>query len=181
MRIIGGKYRGKNLISPLNSKVRPTSDRAREALFNILRSRLGFNFSQYKLLDLFAGSGAFALEAISQGFAEVAMVDLDPQPLMKNVALFPTEKNKIKIIKGDAVKLGPAPQSYEVLFCDAPYQQGLTDKTLSVVSANKWLSQGALCLIEVAKDEECRLPDGFVLSDIRRYGAAKVIIAEWVG
>ena len=72
MRIIGGKYRGKKLISPSSENVRPTSDKAREALFNILRSRLSGGFAQLKLVDIFAGSGAFALEALSQGFAKIA-------------------------------------------------------------------------------------------------------------
>ena len=81
MRIIGGKYRGKKLFSPESDNIRPTSDRAREALFNILRSKSGGNFSEMKLLDIFCGSGAFALEAISQGFSEVLRTS-QPIPLL---------------------------------------------------------------------------------------------------
>ena len=95
MRIIGGKYRGKKLFSPVSENVRPTSDKAREALFNILRNRLGGNFTEYKLLDVFAGSGAFGLEALSQGFAKVGLVDIDTKDLHKNVKLFENEKAKI--------------------------------------------------------------------------------------
>ena len=85
MRIVGGKYRGKKLISPMSQNVRPTSDKAREALFNILRSRLGGNYSKLKLLDIFSGSGAFGLEAISQGFAEVALIDIDTHGMKHSV------------------------------------------------------------------------------------------------
>ena len=84
MRIIGGKYRGRKLFSPDNGKVRPTSDRAREALFNILRSRLGNDWSNFRFLDVFAGSGAMAWEALSQGAAVVTLVDADTGPLLKN-------------------------------------------------------------------------------------------------
>lgn len=178
MRIIGGKYRGKKLFSPESSAVRPTSDRAREALFNILRSRLGGDFSSLKLLDVFAGTGAFALEAVSQGFGEVALVDIDTKTLLKNIALFPDEKKRIKIIRSDARLLGEAVSSYDVLFMDAPYLKGLTEPALEALLKGKWLNWGALCLIELEKDEKIILPKGLVEKDVRRYGLAKVVIAE---
>ena len=87
MRIIGGKYRGKKLFSPRSENVRPTSDMTREALFNIMRNRLGQDFSSLKLIDIFSGSGAFGLEALSQGFAKVTLVDIDINDLQKNVKL----------------------------------------------------------------------------------------------
>lgn len=180
MRIIGGKYRGKKLISPDTNAVRPTSDRAREALFNIIRSRLGGNFSSLSLIDVFAGSGAFGLEALSQGFGEILLVDIDTCPLQKNAALFPSEKNKIKILTADACKLGRALKQYDVLFMDAPYQKGLTEVALLRLSENVWLKPGALCLIEVEKNEVCTLPAAFSVVDERRYGLAKIIIAEFV-
>lgn len=180
MRIIGGKYRGKNLISPDNGKVRPTSDRAREAMFNMLRSRLGHEWSELKLLDVFAGSGAFALEALSQGCGAVTLVDLDVRPLSKNVALFEAEKSRIKVINRDVLKLGTASESYDILFMDAPYKQGLSEKALLILAENGWLKNEALCLIEVEKDEELTLPQGYDLLDERRYGLAKVIVAERV-
>ena len=82
MRIIGGKYRGKKLISPVSKNIRPTSDKAREAIFNILRNKFGGNFYGRKLIDVFAGSGAFGLEALSQGFSEIALVDIDYHKLL---------------------------------------------------------------------------------------------------
>ena len=91
MRIIAGTYRGKKLFSPLSEGVRPTSDRARESVFNILNSRLEQPWSAYRLLDIFAGTGAFALEAISRGVAAAALVDLNPATMRKNISLFPQE------------------------------------------------------------------------------------------
>ena len=130
MRIIAGTYRGKKLFSPLNEGVRPTSDRARESVFNILNSRLEQPWSAYRLLDIFSGTGAFALEAISRGIAVAALVDLNPTTMRKNVSLFPQEQHKIKIIAADAAKLPPAREKYNLLFADAPYRRGLSEAAL---------------------------------------------------
>ena len=176
MRIIGGKYRGKKLISPSSENVRPTSDKAREALFNILRSRLSGGFAQLKLVDIFAGSGAFALEALSQGFAKVAMVDIDTKDLLKNVALFDNEKNNIKIVKCDVNRLSEMTEQYDVLFMDAPYNKGLSEVALEKIATS--LKKGALCIIELEKNEICNLPNSYRLLDERRYGIAKFLIAE---
>lgn len=179
MRIIGGKYRGKKLYSPESDNVRPTADRAREALFNILRSRLGGGLESLRLLDVFAGSGAFALEALSQGFGGAAMVDIDTRAAAKNAALFPAEKNNLKIIRADATKLGKAFAVYDVLFMDAPYQKGLSEPALQCLAEQGWLQPGALCLIEIEKAEELILPDAYEELEVRRYGLAKVVIAEF--
>lgn len=178
MRIIGGKYRGKKLFSPQSENVRPTSDKAREALFNILRNRLGANFSEYKLLDIFSGSGAFGLEAISQGFAKVALVDIDIKDLQKNVKLFENDKAKINVVKTDATKPLPLDERFDVLFMDAPYNKGLSEKAL--LNAMKYLNNGALCLVELEKNEICNFPENYHVSDERHYGIAKVVIAEFI-
>ncbi len=180
MRIIGGRYRGKKLFSPQSAAVRPTSDRAREAMFSILRARLGGDFSKLKLLDLFAGSGAFGLEAVSQGFAEVCLVDVDTAAAAKNAALFPNEKNKIKLLCGDAARLDGLDGVYDVLFMDAPYRKGLSEKALEAAAARRILKPGALCLIEVEKNESCILPPSYELLDERRYGLAKVLLARFI-
>lgn len=178
MRIIGGKYRGKKLFSPESENVRPTSDKAREALFNIMRSRLGYDFSGMRLLDVFCGSGAFGLEAVSQGFSEVCMVDIDTKAVTKNAKLFENEKANIKIVKADAKNFILGTEKYDVLFMDAPYNKGLTEPAL--VCACKFLQKNALCLIELHKDEDISLPINFQLIDERKYGLAKVIIARFI-
>ena len=127
MRIIAGNYRGKKLFSPESDKVRPTADRAREALFNILHSSLEKDWSAYKLLDVFAGTGAFALEALSRGAAAVALIDKDTRSLEKNVALFPKEKERISVFRQNVLSLPPSAGRYDLLFMDAPYNQGLSE------------------------------------------------------
>ncbi len=178
MRIIGGKYRGKKLISPVSDKIRPTSDKAREALFSILRSLRGNDFSKLALIDVFAGSGAFGLEAISQGFASVCLVDIEPKDLLKNVALFSNEKNKINVIKADATQKLPLNEKFDVVFMDAPYHQNLSEKAL--LQLKTVLKNGALCFIEICKDETCNLPQCYRLMDERKYGIAKVLIVEFI-
>jgi 16S rRNA (guanine966-N2)-methyltransferase len=167
------------LISPSSLAIRPTSDRVREALFNILRAKLGNDFSSMNLLDVFTGSGAFGCEAISQGFGKVTLVDIDLTDASKNIALFPNEKNRIELIKGDACKIVCGSEKFDVIFMDAPYNKGLTEKSLENIKT--CLKKGALCLIEVEKNEICNLPQEYKKIDERKYGLAKVILAEFEG
>ena len=173
MRVVAGKYRGKKLFTPDYEGVRPTSERAREALFSILYSRLG-GLGECKVLDIFAGTGAFGLEALSRGAAKVAFVDKNPKLLNKNTALFLPEKDKIKIIAADALRLPPAAEAYNLIFPDAPYAQNLSEKAIREATAKGWIANGALCLIETCKDEELTLPEFFTRVDERIYGIAKI-------
>lgn len=178
MRIISGNYRGKKLLSPDSDKIRPTSDRTREAVYNILYSKLSGSLSEFSLLDVFSGSGAFALEAISRGIQNVGMIDLDTRLLSKNVDLFPKEKSKIKVMKLDATSLPQATESYSLLFMDAPYNRGLSEKALFQLAEKGWLKKSALCIIEVERKEQLSIPAGYELIDERVYGLAKVIFLE---
>lgn len=179
MRIISGNYRGKKLISPASEKVRPTSDRTREAVFNILYSKLSGALSENSLLDVFSGTGAFALEAVSRGIKQVGMIDVDTRDLLKNVALFPKEKDKIKVMRLNALDLPPAPKKYELLFMDAPYHQGISEKALAQVAEKGWLAEGALAIVEVEKNENLPLPEGYALIDERIYGLAKIYFLHY--
>lgn len=172
MRIIGGTYRGKKLLSPLSDKVRPTADKARESVFNILFSKLSKPWNDIRLADIFTGSGAFGLEAMSRGAKSVTLVDLDTTAANKNAALFPNEKNKINILRANAANLPKANTAFDIIFMDAPYHQGLSEKALQQVLAQKWLAQGGLCIVETAEDEELTIPDELSLEDNRRYGIA---------
>ncbi len=173
MRIIGGTYRGKKLYSPASTAVRPTADRAREAVFNILNSKLGGDWSSVELLELFTGSGAFALEALSRGVAKVCMADIDLRDAKRNAALFPQEASKIKMLKADVTKMPQATEKYNLLFMDAPYNQGLSEPALASVLAKGWLFDDCLCVVETEKNESLVLPQGFELIDERIYGLAK--------
>lgn len=175
MRIISGIYRGKKLISPDSANVRPTSDRAREAVFNILYSKLGRPLAEIRLADIFTGSGAFALEAVSRGVKEALLVDLDTRQAARNIALFPKEKDRIRLIKADALNLPAAPVPCNLVFMDAPYNKGLSEKALVELHNKKWLTEDALLVVEVEKNETLTLPPPFERIDERVYGLAKVI------
>lgn len=173
MRIIGGLYRGKTLLSPKTQQVRPTSDKARESVFNILYSKLTKSWDQINLADIFAGSGAFGLEAVSRGAKSVMLVDLDTSTATKNANLFPNEKNKITILKADATALPHPRQNFDIIFMDAPYHKSLSKQALSSILKNDWLAPHGICIIETAADEKLEIPQSMKLIDERRYGIAK--------
>ncbi len=173
MRIIGGLYRGKKIFSPLSEKVRPTSDRARESVFNILTSKLLKPWSQINLADIFAGTGAFAFEALSRGAQSVTLIDIDISSATKNAALFSSEKNKIEIIKADATCLFSAPRTFDIIFLDAPYHKGLNEQAITAILQKKWLSDDGICIVETAADETLHFPTELNLIDKRRYGVAQ--------
>ena len=180
MRIISGAYRGKKLYSPESNQVRPTADRTREALFNILNSMLENSWSKYKLLDVFAGTGAVSLEAISRGVAEATLIDKDTKSLQKNLALFVPEKSRLKVLHLDIKNLPVAPQRYNLLFMDAPYNQGLTTVALEQVAAKYWLEEQALCIVEVEKNEQPAIPACYQYQNERIYGLAKIIFLKYM-
>jgi 16S rRNA (guanine966-N2)-methyltransferase len=173
MRIIGGQYRGKKLFSPLNGGVRPTADRAREALFNILYSRLG-SLSQTDVLDVFAGTGAFAFEALSRGAASVTLMDIRPDTAKRNATLFPAETAKIRIVSADALKCPRAFKACNLIFSDAPYDKGLSVPAVTALARQGWIADEALVLIETRRDEEVTLEPCFEQTDERLYGPAKI-------
>ena len=174
MRIIAGKYRGKKLFSPAQEGVRPTSDRAREALFSTLYSRFG-GFADLSVIDIFAGTGAFGLEALSRGAKEAVLIDKDTALSAKNAALFPDFKQKLEVLRTDACHLPYAKKAYNLLFCDAPYAKGLTEPALAELAEKGWLQEEAFCMVEVRKDEALTPPTGFRKIGEKIYGLAKVI------
>lgn len=175
MRIVAGKYRAKKLIAPENDAVRPTSDRAREALFSILYSKVG-PMEGKTVLDIFAGTGALGFEALSRGAASVCFVDIDVQTLQKNARLFALEKEKIRLIKTDVLKLFHIGVQFDFVFSDAPYDKGLNEVALSCLVKDGALKDGAVCVVETRKNETVCLSQNFVLIDERIYGMAKIHI-----
>jgi len=180
MRIVGGKYRGKKLWVPEGRNVRPTSERAREAIFNILYSKLGGDYSALSLLDIFCGTGAFGFEALSRGFQHVTFLDADTVPVQKNAKLFAAEKERFTILKNDATRLSKARRKFDVVFMDAPYARGLSEAALGQLLSQNWLSDHAVCIVEIRKDERWPLPEGVVLLDERVYGLARIIFLQKV-
>jgi 16S rRNA (guanine966-N2)-methyltransferase len=181
MRIVGGRHRGRRLLAPPGDTVRPTSDRAREALFNILsHGRLateGIPFAGAAVLDAFAGTGALGLEALSRGAVEAAFIEQDREALAilrRNIAAL-GEADRTRIVSGDATHPPRAPSSCALVFLDPPYRSGLAAAALGALYAAGWLAPDALAVVELAAREELAPPGGFILLDERVYGGARLV------
>ncbi|MBV8504357.1 MAG: 16S rRNA (guanine(966)-N(2))-methyltransferase RsmD [Alphaproteobacteria bacterium] len=181
MRIVAGRHRGRRLLAPPGETVRPTSDRAREALFNILsQGQLAAEcipFAGAAVLDAFAGTGALGLEALSRGAAEAAFIEQDREALAtlrRNIAVL-GENSRARIVPGDATRPPRAPLACELVFLDPPYRSGLGAAALTALDAAGWLAPDALAVVELAVREELTLPAGFFLLDERVYGAARLV------
>ena len=178
MRIIAGKFRGKALLSPADESIRPTSDRARESVFNILASRLSPNLDGLKVLDLFAGTGALGLEALSRGAATVVFVDTGAEArglIRDHIEAFGAG-GLAKLLRRDATALGPAGTMgpMDLVFLDPPYGKGLGEQALVSLREGNWLAPDATIVLEESADVTLALPEGYVLDDRREYGAAAV-------
>ena len=173
MRIIAGKYRGKQLFSPKVGEVRPTSDRARESLFNILNSKLDGNWQNITFLDVFAGTGAIGLEALSRGVERVAFIDINTANVLKNVELFADERQKIKVYKTKVENLPSAKEKYNLVFLDAPYEKGLSEPAIKELFDKDWLDESAVIVVETEKNENLGTPCSCELIDERVYGPAR--------
>jgi 16S rRNA (guanine966-N2)-methyltransferase len=181
MRIVGGKDRGRRLVAPPGEAVRPTSDRAREALFNILShgdfAAEGIPFVDAAVLDAFAGTGAFGLEALSRGAAEAVFIENDRAALAalrRNIADL-DETARARVIVGDATRPPRAPLACAVAFVDPPYKSGLAAPALTALAAACWLTPNALAVVEIGAREAFAPPAGFALLDERVYGAARLV------
>jgi 16S rRNA (guanine966-N2)-methyltransferase len=181
LRIVGGLHRGRRLVAPPGDLVRPTSDRAREALFNILShgnfAASGLPFAERPVLDAFAGTGAFGLEALSRGASAAAFIESDREALAalrRNVATL-GEADRAQIIAGDATRPTRAVFACALAFLDPPYRSGLAAPALAALAAAGWLLPDALVVIEVAAREDFPLAPDFSLLDQRVYGAARLV------
>lgn len=178
MRIVAGKFRGRALLSPADLSIRPTADRVRESMFNILASRLGPNLDGKRVLDLFAGTGALGLEALSRGAAHVVFVDTGAEArglIRDHIEAFGVG-GVTKLLRRDATALGPAGTMgpMQLVFLDPPYGKGLGEKALLALTQGDWLAPDATIVLEEAADATLRLPAGFILNDRRQYGAAAI-------
>jgi len=178
MRIVAGKYRGKQLSSPSDDSIRPTSDRVRESIFNILASRLGPVFDGKRVLDLFAGTGALGLEALSRGASHVTFVETgaEARGLVRDHIQAFGAAGITKLLRRDATALGDPGTfgQFDLVFLDPPYGQSLGEKALIELAANGWLAPEATIVWEESSDVVVTVPDGFNLEDTREYGAAAV-------
>jgi 16S rRNA (guanine966-N2)-methyltransferase len=179
MRIVGGQFRGRTLATPKTLAVRPTADRLREAVFNILVHAYGDPVAGARVLDLFAGTGALGLEALSRGAAFALFIDdaAEARALMReNVAAFGLG-GVSRIFRRDATKLGAAHpvEPFSLVFLDPPYRQGLAEKALASAQAGGWLKPDALVVVEEAAAAGFKTPAGFAESERRRYDDTEVM------
>jgi 16S rRNA (guanine966-N2)-methyltransferase len=184
MRIIAGKHRGRPLAAPPGRAVRPTSDRAREALFDILaHGRFADRpvYEEARVLDAFAGTGAFGLEALSRGAAHAIFIEKDRvafAALRANIAALGEEK-RATILAIDAVRPTRAAEPCSLAFLDPPYGEDLAAPALAALAATGWFAPDALVIVEVAARQSLEAPAGFTLLDERRYGAARLNFLRW--
>ncbi len=175
MRIVGGRLRGRPLASPSGTLTRPTSDRVREALFNILAHGVeDFALEGARVLDLFAGTGALGIEAISRGVAYCLFVEDDADArgvLRENIEALGLT-GITKVWRRDATKLGTAApmQPFQLVFADPPYGKGLGEKALIAALEGGWLAPGAICVLEERTGLDIALPSAFTGIDLRTYG-----------
>lgn len=182
MRIIAGKYRGRALQPPSGGAIRPTADRVRESVFDILSSRLGPSFDGLRVLDLFAGTGAMGLEALSRGAAHVIFVETGAEArglIRDHIEAFGAG-GTTKLLRRDATALGEAGTMgpVDLVFLDPPYHKGLGERALTSLGEGGWLKPDTLLILEEAREAVVSLPAGFVLLDRREYGAAGVLLIQ---
>lgn len=174
MRIISGSKRGKKLFTPADERIRPTADRAREALFNILYAKYFDTLAGVSVADIFSGTGAIGLEAASRGAASVLFVDIDLKLTKKNAAVCGFDN--LSFMERDARRLPKAAKTFGLIFLDAPYNKGLTTPVLEALLAGGYVGDDTLVVAETAADEALPLPEGVALIEEREYGAARFSI-----
>src|SRR5829696_2305829 len=183
MRIVGGRLRGRALTGAKTDAIRPTADRLRESLFNILIHGYGDPVSGARVLDLFAGTGAMGLEALSHGAAFALFVDESATArglIRENVEALGVG-GQSRLFRRDATRLGPAAPNapFSLVFCDPPYDKGLAEKALASCAAGGWLTNDALVVIEEAGGATLKLPEGFALIETRDYGEAQLVFGRF--
>jgi 16S rRNA (guanine966-N2)-methyltransferase len=183
MRIVAGEYRGRRLAAlgkgDAGAHLRPTTDRVREALFNMLAGgRFGAPFDGTRVLDLFAGTGALALEALSRGAAHATLVEngrTGQRLIRENIATLGCG-DRARLIGADATRLPEAEAPCDLVFLDPPYGKGLGARALAAAAAGGWLAPAALVVWEENAPQSP--PEGFTLRDHRRYGETTVTLLE---
>jgi 16S rRNA (guanine966-N2)-methyltransferase len=173
VRVVGGRLKGRNLASPDSRDIRPTADRLRESVFNILTHAYGDPITDARVLDLFAGTGALGIEAISRGAKFTLFVDngAEARALMRDNVEALGLGGVTKVYRRDATDLGPAHpmEPFSLVFLDPPYTKGLADKALVSLRAGGWLTPGALAVVEEAKAAGFKGPEGFTELERRVY------------
>ena len=186
LKVVGGKHRGRSIATPEGSTTRPTSNRARESLFNILmhanwRDDGISPLIDARVLDAFAGSGALGIEALSRGAAHATFLDNDATAVRligENLRKMGEAPNA-KVIRADATRPPPSREPCDLVFLDPPYRSGQAPTALAALADGGWLKPGAIASVELASTEDLLPPPRFETIDERRYGAAKIAILRY--
>ena len=179
LRIIAGRFRGRLLTMPPATHTRPTSDRLRETLFNILAHRFAFDFDGAYALDVFAGSGAFGFEFLSRGGTSVCFVEM-ARAAVSSIRTSITAldvKTQTQVLIQDALKLktNTSDVRYNLIFLDPPYHKNFAQPALLRAEQSGWLSDDCLAVVEMGSDEPAPVFDGWQVEDTRAAGAAKLV------
>jgi 16S rRNA (guanine966-N2)-methyltransferase len=179
MRVVGGRLKGRNLASPSTQAIRPTADRLRESVFNILIHAYDNPIEGARVLDLFAGTGALGIEAVSRGAAFTLFVDngAEARALLRNNVEALGLGGVTKVYRRDATNLGPAHpvEPFSLAFLDPPYGRGLAEAALVAARDGGWLAPGAIAVVEEAADAGFVAPDGFAEIERRGHGDTELI------
>ena len=186
MRIVGGRHRGRRIEAPAGLAVRPTADRTREAMFNILTqgklpwpdglADAGNPLLGARVLDAFAGSGALGLEAASRGAAHVTFMEDQAAAIAAcrdNIGRL-GEHDRCDVIAADVLRPPPAAEPCDVVLMDPPYGLGLAGPALEALRAAGWIVPGTIVVVELLSKEEFAAPAGFAPVDSRKYGKARL-------
>ncbi|WP_020590985.1 16S rRNA (guanine(966)-N(2))-methyltransferase RsmD [Kiloniella laminariae] len=186
MRIVGGRHRGRPLSCPAGDIARPTQDRTRESLFNILlqgdvsKGQLPSGTARLlvgqHILDVFAGTGALGLEALSRGAQKVTFIEKAPESLAalrENISTL-REQSTTQVIAADVLAPPKASEACSLILMDAPYNQNLSSPALAALDRAGWISPTALIAVEAEAKETLTAPEGFELVDNRKYGKARI-------
>ena len=179
MRVVGGRLRSRPIAGPKGQTLRPTADRLRESLFNILAHAYGDPAAGARVLDLFAGTGALGIEAVSRGAAFVLFVDdgVEARSLLRNNTEALGLGGTTRIFRRDATKLGPAHpiEPFSIAFLDPPYGKRLAEKALVSARDGGWLKSQALIVVEESVEAAFNAPEGFEEIERREYDDTELI------
>jgi 16S rRNA (guanine966-N2)-methyltransferase len=179
MRVVGGRLRSRPIAGPKQPGLRPTADRLRESLFNILAHAYGDPVAESRVLDLFAGTGALGIEALSRGARFALFVDdgVEARALLRQNSEALGLGGTSRIFRRDAARLGPAHpmEPFSLVFLDPPYGKGLADKALVSAREGGWLKPQALIVVEEAADAAFKAPEGFEELERRTYDDTELV------
>jgi len=185
MRGISGRLKGRVLKGPQSHDIRPTSDRLRESIFNVLSHSYDDPCAGARVIDLCAGTGALAIEALSRGAHFALLVDegAEARSLIRANVEALGLGGQTRLFRRDATKLGHAPagEPFTLAFLDPPYRKNLITPILTALRDGHWLAPRALCIIEEAEESDIMLPDGFEQCEKRLYGDTQCVFAQFSG